>query len=135
MAKARDYKAEYARRIASAIKRGKTRQSARGHKPQEHISRREREREEFGITGSEVRAIRAWCNRYPNIVRDEEEVIQEAASKGYDWFRNYRDVWNAARRRYLRDQANGTYSTAGMGYLEMLAGNADVEDLGWMYYH
>jgi hypothetical protein len=41
--KSRDYKAEYARRIAKGTAAGKTRQQARGHKPREHIIRRQRE--------------------------------------------------------------------------------------------
>jgi hypothetical protein len=43
MARYRNYKAEYERRIAKGIVAGKTRQQARGHKAHEHIIRRQRE--------------------------------------------------------------------------------------------
>lgn len=39
----RNYKEEYKRRIAKALSEGRTRQQGRGHKPREHIIRRQRE--------------------------------------------------------------------------------------------
>lgn len=135
MARVRDYKAEYAKRIARATTKGKTRQQARGHRAGEARERKEREREEFGLSSSEIRAIQAWCGRYNNESRDVDEVIERAASSGYQWFQNYRDVWNAARRTYLREQKAGTYASRGLGYLEMLTANAEAEDISWLYYH
>jgi hypothetical protein len=135
LAKTRDYRAEYAKRIASAKARGKTRQQGRGHKAGEASHRRERERAEEGIASSEVRSIRAWCERYKNEGRDTDEVIEEARAKGYAWFVNYRSVWNSARQTYLREQKAGTYASRGLGYLEMLAGMAEVSDIAWLYYH
>lgn len=135
MARSRDFKAEYAKRIARATAAGKTRQQARGHRPGEASERREREREEFGLSGSEVRSIRAWCERFPNEGRDVEDVIEQARESGYAWFTNYRNVWNSARRTYLAENRAGTYASRGLGYLEMLAGMAEVEDIAWVYYH
>jgi hypothetical protein len=135
MARTRDYAADYAKRVARAMAKGKTRQEARGHRAGEAAERREREREEFGLSGSEVRSIRAWANRFKNEGRDPEDVISEAREKGYEWFQNFREIWNAARRAYLREQKSGSYASKGMGYLEMLAANADVDDIAWLYYH
>jgi hypothetical protein len=135
VARARDYRAEYAGRIARALAKGKTRQQARGHRAGEAAERREREREEFGLSSSEVRSIRAWCERFNNKGRDVEDVIDEAKSKGYAWFQHYRETWNAARRTYVREQKAGTYASRGIGYLEMLAAETDVEDVSWVYYH
>ncbi len=135
MARSRDFKAEYAKRIARATALGKSRQEARGHKPREHVERQEREREEFGLSGSEVRSIRAWCDRFRNEGRDTEDVIDHARESGYAWFTNYRDTWNSARRTYLAENRAGTYASRGLGYLEMLAGMAEVEDIAWVYYH
>jgi len=135
VAGARDFKAEYARRIARATAAGKTRQQARGHRPGEARERKAREREEFGLSGSEVRSIRAWCERFQNEGRSTEDVIEEARANGYAWFVNYRNVWNSARRTYLAENRAGTYASRGLGYLELLAGMAAVEDIAWVYYH
>lgn len=135
MASKRVLSPAYAKRIASAMARGKTRQQARGHRPGEAAARREREREEFGLSGSEIRSIRSWVGRYPNESREVEDIIDQARESGYEWFKNYRDVWNRARRQYLREQAAGTYASRGLGYLEMLTAEADASDISWLYYH
>jgi len=135
VAKSRDFKAEYARRIARNLEKGKTRQQARGHKPREHIERREREVEELGIARDQDRRIRDWCRRYKNETRDEDEVVEMAISKGYNWFKTYRDTWNAARREYLRALKDGSYASKGLTYLEMLASMSEVEEISWLYYH
>jgi hypothetical protein len=141
--KPRDYKAEYARRIANAVKKGKTRQAARGHKVHEHIERREREKEQNeGLTNDQIRSIRDWYKRFnPNAKKSEpdvEDVIDFARQEGYDKFGEYRKTWGAARRVYLREQSNGKYSSRGEGYLQMLADMAGVMSVGsieWLYYH
>ncbi len=142
-AKPRDFKAEYARRIANALKKGKTRQAARGHKPQEHIERREREKEQNeGLTNDQIRSIRRFYQRFnPNAKKPEpdvEEVIDFAREQGYPRFVEYRKTWDAARRVYLRELSTGKYSSRGEGYLTMLADMAGVMshgDIQWLYYH
>ena len=141
--KPRDFKAEYARRIARALEKGKTRQQARGHKAHEHIERREREKSQNeGLTNDQVRSIRKWYSRFnPNQRKPEpdiEDVIDFAREQGYPQFGEYRKVWDAARRTYLREQSKGTYSSRGLSYLEMLTDMAGVRshgDIEWLYYH
>ena len=141
--KPRDFKTEYARRIASATARGKTRQQARGHVAQEHVVRKQREIEENeGLTRDQVFRIRAWYEKNTNglkIVRDVEKVIDFAREEGYAQFKEYRKTWDAARRTYLREQSKGTYISRGLGYLEMLTDMAGVrgqdDDIKWLYYH
>ena len=141
--KPRDYKAEYARRIANALKKGKTRQADRGHKPKEHIERREREkRENEGLTLDNIRSIRRWYERFnPRGVKESpsvDEVIEFAQQNGYNHFAEYRKTWDAARRVYLREQSTGKYSSRGEGYLQMFADMAGIMshgDIEWLYYH
>lgn len=135
----RDYKAEYERRIARAIEKGKTRQQARGHRPQEHIIRREREIEAFGLSTSNMRSITTWINRRNAEIHDAsldpEDVIDQAREHGYEWFTSYRDRWNALRRNYKREQRNGTWASRGLAFLEGIAAEVAVDDISWLYYH
>ena len=136
---ARDFKAEYARRIANALKKGKTRQQARGHRPQEHIARREREIAEEGITKAQTRIVFNWAANRLYQIKDHEieatDVVTWAQEVGYDAFKQYRHTWEAARRQYKREVRNGSYASRGLGYLQMLADNAGVDELSWLYYH
>jgi hypothetical protein len=135
LAKARDYKAEYAKRLARGQAKGQTRQQARGHVEHEHVQRREREIEEFGLSSQQVRSIRDWCARYDNKDRDAEDVIEQARDLGYGWFQNYRNVWNEARRNYLRQQRTGEWISGGEGFLFYLQNLADAPEPSWLYYH
>lgn len=54
----RNYKAEYARRIAKAEKAGKTRQAARGHKPKEHLERARRSQSKYGASPATMTRLR-----------------------------------------------------------------------------
>lgn len=139
MARKRDYAAEYARRLAKGRQQGKTRQQARGHRAGEHIERAERERAEFGLTRAEIARVRSWATARLAVISDHrsdpQDVVDQAMSEGYEWFRTYRDTWNAARRTYIRELHSGTYSSRGMGFLEYLADIPPVPELEWMYYH
>jgi len=135
MAKERDYRAEYQRRIAKAMERGKTRQQARGHKPGEHIIRKEREIKELGLTRAQIKSIRQWGYKYKNSDRNIDDVIDRAREQGYESCQQYRKIWNAARRKYLKELEDGTYINGEMPYLLALTTWAEVENYKWLYYH
>lgn len=138
MAGGRDYKAEYAKRIARATAAGKSRQAARGHQRGEHLARAEREREEYGLTGAEVRVIRGWAERRAaqihDTLSDPEEFIEYYRDRGYDAFKQYRAVWTKARSDYVHGRQRKSDRNS-LDYLEDLAADADVEDISWLYYH
>lgn len=136
--KARDYQAEYARRLASAEARGKTRQQARGHRAGEHIERAEREREEFGgLTGAQVKAIHKWAagriTRQPsNMALNPDDMVAYAAQHGFESYSKFRQDWERQRRNYKRRPAGKGENT-----LDDLFADVDVDELGveWLYYH
>ena len=142
-APARTLSPAYAKRIANAVAKGKTRQEARGHRAPpgrtEHAARAEREREKLGISREEIARVRAWGNRRSREVGDHEfdveGVVEAAQANGYEWFRTYRDTWTEARRTYMREQRSGEYASRGIGHLEWLASIPPVDDISWMYYH
>lgn len=143
----------YQKRIARALLAGKTRQQARGHKAREHVERHERETKERGYTGSEESSIRRFyalnfdpiTHPYKFGSGNIEEAIQNAPTVeqflelayfgGYNAWVEYREVWKAARRIYLRDKRNGTYVNAGWPYLEQLKRLTQAPDVSWLYYH
>lgn len=145
--KAKGYSKSYENRIINAIRKARkagkkpTRQAARGHKPQEHIVRKERERETLGgLTAREIDVITRWHSSTFNPkdyreVPTEEELIEWAQEVGYARFVQYRKVWDAARRTYVGEIKGGTWESRGMGYLYQLQGSARVDDHRWMYYH
>lgn len=139
--RAKKYTPAYEARLIRAARKGKTRQSARGHKPKEHIIRKEREKIALGgLTGDQIRIIRKWHSEKFNPhqyreVPQEEELIDWSRANGYPEFKTYRATWDAARRVYLREQKDGTYESRGMGYLYQLTGMTKAETYEWLYYH
>lgn len=149
--KPRNFKAEYARRVANAPKGSPQRQLARGHKPGEARVRRERERKELGgLTGDQIRSIRRWYYDFSHyviggkfktedmrVLPSEERIIEWAQENGYDKFGGYRKIWRAARTTYIREVRNGKWESRGAGYLSLLAEMipASVDSIEWLYYH
>lgn len=134
-------KASYAKRVATGIAKGKTKQQARGHKVREHIERKEKERIKLGgLTASEIKTIIRWHSNVfnPNLYREvptEEELIEWSQEKGYSRFQQYRKTWDAARRQYKNEIADGTWESRGLKYLHHLTGMAKAPDEQWLYYH
>jgi len=140
----RDFKAEYQRRIAKALAAGKTRQAARGHKPKEHIIRREREVAEAGVSASQLRSIRSFLARFNPIgfkeMPDKETLVEFVQERDYAAFQQYRKIWDTYRREYLKAKAAGTLDHNGsLGYqLDFITSQAGVLPQGedkWLYYH
>ena len=137
------YEKRLIRNIRKARKEGKkpTRQLARGHKKAEHVERKKREIIRLGgLTSEQIKTIIKWYRDKFNPqgyreVPTEEQLLDWAREKGYTDFKVYRATWDAARKLYKREQAEGTYSSRGLGYLYQLQGLAKVDDYRWMYYH
>lgn len=135
---------QYAKRVARAETLGKTRQQARGHKPKEHVERKEREKEQTGgLTYEQIRSIQKWINERFNPhgyreVPTEEELIEFGQERGYDAVTQYRRTWDKTRNKYLREKTNDTYENRGYGYLVHLATISGIRPQGeerWLYYH
>lgn len=130
---------DYSKRIARGLATGKTKQASRGKPQKEHIVRKEREREEHGIAKSELKSVQSFLKRFnPRDYKDvptEEDLVEFIQENGYSQFQQYRTIWDAARKTYVKEQNEGTYESRGMGYLFDLMGRAGVPDEQWMYYH
>lgn len=163
MAATRNYKAEYAKRKARAIikereaKRGKplsqsykkriergllqgkSLQQSRGHKPQEHVERKLKEIARFGLTKPQLRSIREFHARRQGQIHDHDfdldELIDITVTNGFDWFLNYRSIWNAARATYITELRRGSYISRGLGYLTELTESSKAPEVSWLYYH
>jgi hypothetical protein len=112
----RDYAAEYARRKASGIARGKSLQQARGHKQAEHIVRAEHERaKRGGLTKAEEQRIANFAASQARAgkrrVGVERSFLRIAREQGYDAFREVRDrlkAINKDKRETERREAGKT---------------------------
>lgn len=126
----------YRKRIERAQAKGKTRQEARGHKPGEARERRERERADEGVAGSDRAAIRSFLARFNPYgfkdIPDEETLTDWVRENGYEAFRSYRSEWDRIRRKYL---ATDHASQGSLAWLEGVADGLGVESVQWLYYH
>lgn len=131
----------YAKRLARGAAKGKTRQSARGHKVREHVERKEKEKAKLGgLTSEQIKTILNWYRDKfnPGQFKDiptEEQVIDFSRQEGYPAFKQYRKVWDAARGKYLKELDNGTYIPQDLTYLLGLQSNAGAPSEVWLYYH
>lgn len=145
--KSRGYSPAYEKRLIRSIRKARkagkkpTRQSARGHKPQEHIARREKEKAaNRGLTRDQIKTIERWHRdtfnpREYREVPTIDQLVEWSQDNGYEKFKTYRRTWDAARKQYKSELKEGTWESRGMGYLYQLQGTARVDDYRWMYYH
>lgn len=145
--KARGYTPAYEKRLINAIRKARksgkkpTRQLARGHKKQEHIQRREREKlMNRGLTRDQIKTIERWHSdtfnpREYREVPTIDELVEWSQENSYERFKLYRHTWDAARRQYVGELKDGTWESRGMGYLYQLTNSARVDDYRWLYYH
>lgn len=95
------------------------------------------------LTSSQVKVIVNWYeNKFNQYglkgIPSEEDLIEFAQERGYDGFKDYRKIWDAARATYLKENDDGTYESRGYGYLVQLTDMAKVSPQGeeqWLYYH
>lgn len=142
--KARGFSESYAARLIRGVKKGKTRQEARGHRPGEARQRAEYQRQENeGLSNAEDASVRNWYEKRFNPlgfkeIPTDEDVIEFARARGIAAFREYQRMWNAARATYVKELKAGTWTSRGIGYLEYLTEQARVRPEGdreWLYYH
>lgn len=139
--KAKGYSKAYEARLIRGARKGKTRQQARGKPKAEHKVRKEREKIRLGgLTGEQIKIIIRWVKEKFNPqgyreVPTEEQLVEWARANGYQEFKVYRATWEAARKVYKREQADGTYESRGLGYLYQLQGLTKLDNYEWLYYH
>lgn len=132
------YRKRVERAMAKAEREGRAfnRQAARGHKAREHVERRDKEIETYGLSRAEQLIIRAFVERNNGFKGwDEDDFLDYFREAGYPAFKEYRTVWEAARRRYLSALRDGSHASQGEGYLNFLTASAGVDDTRWLYYH
>lgn len=138
----RNYKAEYARRVKSALAKGKTRQQARGHQAKEHVIRREREIEEGKVTWAQRKAIEKFHASFdpkgqkPSV--SANTMIDWAGEVGYDKFVKYRKLWTALHNQYMdRGGQRSKYSERTREEIEYMFDDLDLpdDDPEWLFYH
>lgn len=149
--KARHLSAAYEKRLIRGVKQGKTRQESRGHRPGEAARRRAFQREQNeGLSTPEIKSIRKWYATFSHYYKqsgegglktdipDVEDIIDFARDEGMPKFREYRKVWDAQRKDFIRDVKNGTWASKGIAHLELITTLANVRprgDIEWLYYH
>lgn len=95
------------------------------------------------LTSSQIKVITNWHETKFNPhgtrgVPDLDELIEFSQDRGYQGFKDYRRIWDAARANYLKEQDAGTWESRGFGFLVELTTMAKVRPEGeeqWLYYH
>lgn len=116
---------QYARRVARAMAKGKTKQAARGHKPKEHIERIAKERKRHGgLSQSDLKQVRSFLREFRKGAGNEKkggpteaalvEYIQDNGIKAFHW---YRAKWRGLRAEYKAAQKSHSLTKTGtLGY-------------------
>lgn len=121
------------------MRRGKSRQAARGHKVKEHIARREREARE-GLTSYQRQAVKKFALEQAPRMDEEAEVALDifrefADAAGWEAFKVIRDLRTEFVLQYRHERKKGTYVSRGISWLQGIAEDHGAEDVSWLYYH
>lgn len=102
--------AAYRKRIERARAKGKSTQGARGHKPKEHVSRRQRELQEAALSGRVTTSQRSIIRKFVKEAayksgQDPDEVWDDYQQfffdKGWSWFTNLRERQRALHNAWV----------------------------------
>lgn len=127
------------------MERGKSRQEARGHKAAEHVERREKEVEKYGITLEQARRVRAWGEKRQrlqpkNAMLNTDDLVEWTKEHGFDKYRALRHAQEQRAREYKAnphrtDKLKRTSQEAYSDFDDL--DEYDLDDLPaeWLYYH
>ena len=136
----------YQKRIREYKERhpGATTQEARGKRAGEHVERKRREVATGGLTDYEKRRTREFGRDHArrtgaDPARAENEALQWARREGYGAVKQARDEIRRLARQRSRRLAGPVVTIGGrarnIGAMENFAGDHDLPDWTWLFYH
>ena len=108
-----------AKRSAAARKGVATRKANADRRREEASQQQKSKSEPKRLTAAQVKVIENWYNNKFNPIAfkevpTEEDVIEFAQVRGYDGFKQYRKIWDAARALFLQQMKDGSYILSGL---------------------